>query len=79
MHNLSKSPDTEIRGYLQGTGFLHASLMGLVVATISTSPSEQPIYVPIGDKVEPWVELRRTTRVARKYPTTVRSTLRSRC
>ncbi|MBA0731044.1 hypothetical protein Golax_020670 [Gossypium laxum] len=27
MHNLSKSPDTEIRGYLQDTRFLHASCM----------------------------------------------------
>ncbi|KAH1040050.1 hypothetical protein J1N35_041793, partial [Gossypium stocksii] len=27
IHNLSKSPDTEIRGYLQDTRFLYASLM----------------------------------------------------
>ncbi|KAH1047376.1 hypothetical protein J1N35_038160, partial [Gossypium stocksii] len=25
IHNLSKSPDTEIFGYLQDTGFLHVS------------------------------------------------------
>ncbi|MBA0859546.1 hypothetical protein Goshw_008113, partial [Gossypium schwendimanii] len=27
IHNLSKSPDNEIRGYLQDMGFLHASRM----------------------------------------------------
>ncbi|KAG8478698.1 hypothetical protein CXB51_028546 [Gossypium anomalum] len=52
-------------------------IMGLVAATIFTSLSEQPIYVPIEDKVEPWAELRGTTRTARKYLAAVRSTLGS--
>ncbi|MBA0553981.1 hypothetical protein Golob_013117 [Gossypium lobatum] len=33
------------------------------------------LYIPINAKVEPWVELYRTTRVARRYSTIVRSTL----
>ncbi|MFQ6651823.1 hypothetical protein Gotur_023996 [Gossypium turneri] len=127
IHKLSKSPDTEIRSYLQDAGFLHAScmlrgcnlhptvisplverwrpemhtfylpcsectitledvalqlglrvngpmlptpttVMGVVAVTISTSSSEQPLYVPIGDKVEPWAELHGTIGIAQRYP-----------
>ncbi|KAA3477046.1 serine/threonine-protein phosphatase 7 long form-like protein [Gossypium australe] len=45
----------------------------------STSPSKRPLYIPIGDKVEPWVELYGTTKAARRYPTVVGSMLKSWC
>ncbi|MBA0787162.1 hypothetical protein Gotri_026246 [Gossypium trilobum] len=54
-------------------------ITGLVATTISMSSSEQSIYFPIGDKVEPLVKLRGTTRAARKDSTIVRSILGSRC
>ncbi|MFQ6647600.1 hypothetical protein Gotur_021893 [Gossypium turneri] len=56
-----------------------AAAMDVVVATIFTSPSKRPLYIPIGDNVEPWAELCGTTRVARRYSIVVRSTLGSRC
>ncbi|MBA0814277.1 hypothetical protein Gohar_020117, partial [Gossypium harknessii] len=55
-----------------------AAAMDVVVATIFTSPSKRPLYIPIGDNVEPWAELCGTTRVARRYSIVVRSTLGSR-
>ncbi|PPR93193.1 hypothetical protein GOBAR_AA27477 [Gossypium barbadense] len=51
--------------------------MGLVATTIVTSTSERPIHVSVGDKVEPWAELRGTTRGAIRHYATVRSTLKS--
>ncbi|MBA0678449.1 hypothetical protein Goari_019794 [Gossypium aridum] len=42
-------------------------VVSLVVTTISTSLSEQLIHVLVRDKVEPWVELRRTTRPTRRH------------
>ncbi|KAG8498325.1 hypothetical protein CXB51_007443 [Gossypium anomalum] len=42
-------------------------VIGVVVATIFMSLSGRPLYISIGDKVEPWAELRGTTGVARKY------------
>ncbi|MBA0660228.1 hypothetical protein Goklo_012270 [Gossypium klotzschianum] len=48
--------------------------MGEMAATISTSLSERPICVPIGDKVE----LRGTTRATERYLVVVRLTLGSR-
>ncbi|MBA0875513.1 hypothetical protein Goshw_018519, partial [Gossypium schwendimanii] len=55
-----------------------AAVMGVVVTTISMFPSERLLYIPIGDKVELWVELCGTNEAARRYPATIRSTLESR-
>ncbi|MBA0839264.1 hypothetical protein Goarm_005013 [Gossypium armourianum] len=54
------------------------SIVGVVVATIFMSSSERPLYIPTGDKVKPWAELRGTTEATQKYPVVVRSTLESR-
>ncbi|MBA0818145.1 hypothetical protein Gohar_028128 [Gossypium harknessii] len=54
------------------------SIVGVVVATIFMSSSERPSYIPTGDKVKPWAELRGTTEATQKYPVVVRSTLESR-
>ncbi|KAK5825142.1 hypothetical protein PVK06_019946 [Gossypium arboreum] len=52
--------------------------MGVVPATIFTSPSGHPLYIPIGDKVEPWAELCETLGPTIRYLTVARSTLESR-
>ncbi|MBA0662007.1 hypothetical protein Goklo_006213, partial [Gossypium klotzschianum] len=52
--------------------------MGVVAATIFTSPSGHSLYIPIGDKVEPWAELCETVGPTKRYLTVARSTLESR-
>ncbi|MBA0694266.1 hypothetical protein Goari_004582 [Gossypium aridum] len=39
---------------------------------------DAPLYIPTGDKVKPWAELRGTTKATQKYPVVVRSTIESR-